>query len=372
MASIFNLNKFTKIVTITLTQACNLNCIYCYECHKSTKFMSFEKAKEIIDKELTSISKDKNIQFDLFGGEPFLNFQLIKQIVGYVEEKYNDYNVMLFIATNGTLLTKEIKEWLKSKTQILQCGLSLDGTKEMHDYNRDNSFDLIDLDFFANTYPEQIVKMTISQYSLKKLYECVKFCHEKGFQVSCNLAYGLDWSNKENVSILEEELLKLINYYLENLHIKPCSILDRPISSIAVLEKQAIRTCGAGWNMIAYDVDGESYPCQFFMPLSVGKEKAEKSKTLNFNDEIIGDDKLDPKCTNCVVKAICPRCSGSNYMQTGNIYLQDDNMCKLNKIIFKARAYFKAKLYEKGVYNDCSEGEINALLKSIILINDNL
>ena len=53
-------DNIVKGVTITLTQACNLNCIYCYENHKSTKFMSFEKAKEIIDKELTSIKKNKN------------------------------------------------------------------------------------------------------------------------------------------------------------------------------------------------------------------------------------------------------------------------------------------------------------------------
>lgn len=367
--STFHAEK-AKVITITLTQSCNLDCTYCYENHKSNKWMSAEQACEIILKEVSKIGKETSIEIDLFGGEPFVKFDTIKSIVEYVEQNLKDYNLILFASTNGTLLNEERKQWLKEHTHILQCGLSYDGTPKMQDKNRSNSSSLIDLDFFATTYPDQEIKMTISKETLKTLADGVIYLHNKGFKVSCNLAYGIDWKDSENKQILERELMKLIDFYLENLNIIPCSMLDKPISSVASEEVRA--TCGAGWNMVAYDVDGESYPCQFFMPLSVGEEKAKKAQSFIFHKENIPDELIDPKCRDCVLKPACHRCLGSNYVTTGNMYLQDENMCALTKIEYKARAYFKAMLYEKGCYNDCSESEIKTLLKSILLINEKL
>ena len=186
------------------------------------------------------------------------------------------------------------------------------------------------------------------------------------------MAYGIDWKDETNKHTLERELMKLIDFYLLHPNIKPCSMLDNPISQVAISENKALSTCGAGWNMVAYYTNGKSYPCQFFMPLSIGKEKAKMVKNFKFYDKEISDDIIDPKCRDCVLKPACHRCLGSNYMSTGNMYLQDENMCALTKIEYKARAYFKAMLYEKGCYNDCSESEIKALLKSILLINEKL
>ena len=370
--SYISTEQTSKIITITLTQSCNLNCTYCYENHKSEKWMSPDQACSIIQKEIALLDKNRSIEIDLFGGEPFIKFDTIKTIVEFVEKNYSEYNIVVFITTNGTLLNEERKQWLKEHTHILQCGLSYDGTPKMQDKNRSNSSSLIDLDFFATTYPDQKVKMTISKETLKTLSDGVIYLHDKGFKVSCNLAFGIDWKEDENKYVLERELMKLIDFYLENPTIVPCTMLDRPISQIASEEGKARATCGAGWNMVAYDVDGESYPCQFFMPLSVGKEKAKKAKNFKFYDKEISDDIIDPKCRDCVLKPACHRCLGSNYMATGNMYLQDENMCALTKIEYKARAYFKAMLYEKGCYNGCSESEIKTLLKSILLINEKL
>ena len=99
----------------------------------------------------------------LFGGEPFIKFEHIKNIVEYVEANYSSRNITVFISTNGTLLTEEIKNWIRRYKHLLVCGLSYDGTPEMQDINRSNSSSLIDLDFFATTYPDQEVKMTISK-----------------------------------------------------------------------------------------------------------------------------------------------------------------------------------------------------------------
>ena len=73
-----------KSVVLVLTQKCNLSCVYCYESNKNAIDMSFETAKQIIDSEIRNIDGYDEILFELFGGEPFSNFELIKSIVSYL------------------------------------------------------------------------------------------------------------------------------------------------------------------------------------------------------------------------------------------------------------------------------------------------
>ena len=367
-----NSSKKIKTVTLTLTQSCNLACSYCYEHNKSKNVMAFQTAKAIIDREIAESKEFENIEFDLFGGEPFLEFNLIQEIVDYICTKKNEKkDCMAFITTNGTLVHGEVQRWLKERTGCVVCGLSLDGTKMMHDINRSNSYDSIDWQFFKSTYPQQDVKMTISRETLPYLAEGVIDLHTKGFLVSCNLAYGIEWSDPQNRDILERELNKLIQYYLMNPDLEPCSMLDMGISNVGIQKEEAYRYCGAGISMAAYDVDGEQYPCQFFMPLSVGTEKAELAKSIVFPKDVIPAEYLDEKCLNCVLKSACPNCYGSNYASTGSIYKRDDSLCTLTKIMMKARSYFRAAQWEKGQL-DLPEEEKQVLLKAIITIQENL
>lgn len=367
---IFDESRLLKTVTITLTQACNLNCVYCYEGHKSKAFMPFHMAKDIIDRELSKVTEDREVEIDLFGGEPLLNFPLIRQITEYVESAYANYNVTLFITTNGTLIDDEIKNWLE-RHPILVLGLSYDGTPQMQDMNRCDSSGKIDLNYFASHYGSQPVKMTITEKSLQTLSDGVIYLHEKGFQIACNLAYGIDWSDRGNLDVLERELAKLIEYYLDHPDLTPCSMLNDPISQVAGAEGKALRTCGAGWLMSAYNIDGKCYPCQVFMPLTLGERSKDAEKIVFPGDEI-SDEFLDEACVDCVLKPVCQRCYGSNYLASGNIYHQDQNLCELTKIIYRARAYFKAQLYERGAYDDCSDAEKRNLLQSILVISERL
>lgn len=152
-----------KTITITLTQSCNLKCSYCYENNKSPKAMTFNTAQQIIDKELQNKDKYTGFEIDLFGGEPFLQFELIKQITNYACQELNDFPHTIFLTTNGTLVHGDVQKWLIDHKDCVICGLSLDGTREMHNTNRSNSFDSIDIDFFAENYPMQDIKMTISR-----------------------------------------------------------------------------------------------------------------------------------------------------------------------------------------------------------------
>lgn len=309
-----------KTVTLTTTQSCNLSCTYCYEHYKSSKFMSFDTAKKIIDYEIATSTDYESIEFDLFGGEPFLNFDLIQQITDYLCKKRCEKNSIAFATTNGTLVHGAVQDWLKRHVDCFVCGLSLDGTREMHNINRSNSYDDIDWEFFFNYYPQQDVKMTVSKETLPMLSKGVIDLHKKGFLVSCNLAYGIDWSDPKNADTLKSELELLINYYLENPAIEPCSMLGMGISNVGIQSDVALRYCGAGISMASYDIDGRRYPCQFFMPLSVGEEKALAAQNIIFPEEVIPKECLDQKCKDCVIQSACPNCYGSNYASTGSIF----------------------------------------------------
>ncbi len=360
-----------KIVTLTITHACNLQCSYCYEHHKTGDQMEFAIAKSIIDREIETITDEDEIEFDLFGGEPFIAFDMVKRITEYVNQKCANIPHIIFATTNGTLIHGTIKKWLYEHKECFACGLSLDGTKEMHNINRSQSYDNIDLDFFLKLYPEQGVKMTVSRETLPALADGVIDLHRKGFIVSCNLAYDIDWSSHENEKILERELDKLIEFYLANPEIEPCSMLEMGISNVGLVQDSVPRYCGAGLGMRTYDVDGQKYSCQFFMPLSVGNEKAKAALQIDFPDLSLPADCLDSKCRSCVVRSICPNCFGANYAATGSIYQRDDNMCRLTKIIMKARSYFRAKQWELGQLHG-TEADIQATLRAIIRIQEEL
>lgn len=360
-----------RVVTITLTQQCNLACSYCYEHHKTRSAMDFITAKSIIDAELKNTADDEAIEFDLFGGEPFLEFNLVQAITSYICQSKGKKKCTIFATTNGTLVHGEIQDWLVQHKSCFVCGLSLDGTREMHNANRSNSYDDIDLNFFLTQYPQQDVKMTVSKESLPHLAEGVIDMHRKGFLVSCNLAYEIDWSASENINILSRELYKLIDFYLENPEIEPCSMLGMGIHAIAADADITPRFCGAGKYMRAYDVDGKVYPCQFFMPLSIGQERAASIKGIELPDDYLPQEQLDEKCRHCVICSICPNCFGANFASTGNIYHRDGNLCRLTKVIIKARSFFKARQWELGQLHE-SESDQQALLRAIVMIQENL
>ena len=126
-----------KTLMLILTENCNLNCVYCYEHNKTIKDMSFETAKNIIDQEFVDIEEYEHGEIELFGGEPFLNFSLIKNIYDYTMEKYGENNDIVFATTtNGTLVHGEIQEWLYKRRNNFIVTLSLDGTPEMQNANR--------------------------------------------------------------------------------------------------------------------------------------------------------------------------------------------------------------------------------------------
>lgn len=367
-------NVTTKSITLVLTHQCNLACTYCYEKHKDNQRMSFDVAKKIVDKELLLDDGTNFVEIDLFGGEPLLEFPLVKQIVEYVKARKYPKEYVFFITTNGVLLNDERKKWLKENANVLQLGLSLDGTKKMHDMNRNNSYDKIDIPFFVSTYKNQGIKMTISKETLPYLAEGIIHAHSLGFDdVNANLAYGIDWTNPENEKIYERELTKLIDFYIEHPEITPCSILDvNRLQSLTSELDEASRHCGAGVYMKAYDYDGTFYPCQHFLPLSIGQDKAFDSLSIDFKNSPTDIGSFSEECRNCKMKNVCPTCYGENFSMTGDINKRDMSLCRLFKIQFKSLAYFVSRLFEKGRLDDLDVSAKVRILKAALIVDKDI
>lgn len=326
-----------KSIMLILTESCNLACKYCYECSEGHK-MTFATARKIIDSEMINAAGE-NFSIFFFGGEPLLNFDVLKQVYQYTEAYYSDRIEKYAITTNGTLVRDDIKTWLHEHREKFEITLSLDGTKEMHDRNRRSkrgkgSFDMVDLNFFAETWPGCVVKMTISPETLKDFAKGIIFIEKWRFRCKANFASGVDFNIKENKKILLKNMTELIEYYSNNNNAL-CYMLDLPLQAILVPLDEKFRYCGAGIERHCYG-DGNDgwYPCQGLMPMSVeGRGRTFQYKT--FSEKSIMEKSA---CKTCKFIRICRTCYAMNYNMTKNIYQPDEQICMLNQLCMIASA----------------------------------
>ena len=177
-------NGNTKVIMLILTHSCNLKCAYCYEHQKrdGSKLMTPETAQKIIKEEITSsLDRFNRVVIHFMGGEPFLRFEVIKEICEWSDNKNWPVEVVLSATTNGTLLNDH-REWLQEHSHTFKVVLSADGDKAMQDKNRCNSYASIDFEFYTSIWPEGKVKMTISPDTVKDVAKGVISLHEKGIK----------------------------------------------------------------------------------------------------------------------------------------------------------------------------------------------
>jgi uncharacterized protein len=136
------LDRKIESITLQLTQECNFRCSYCiYSGEKNTKqrshsseCMSWETAKKAIDFFLEHSIDSESRSVGFYGGEPLLQFDLLKKVVEYSEEKLRGKHLEFNITTNGSLLSAEVAEFFDLHN--FTVFISLDGPKEVHDKNR--------------------------------------------------------------------------------------------------------------------------------------------------------------------------------------------------------------------------------------------
>ena len=210
--------KLTKAIILLITYDCNLRCSYCYEPKKAHRKMSVQSAKNVLLRAISELDETyDSIIVQFMGGEPMLQFDLIREVSEWLwglDLKVRIKNV--HAPTNGTILTPEMKEWLVINKDRFSLALSFDGNRLMHNLNRSSSADEIDMSFFAKTFPDVAVKMTLSPDTIGYFYEGYKFLHEQGFnEIGPSLAIGdnIGWK-KEHLIVMNEQLDLLIQYFI--------------------------------------------------------------------------------------------------------------------------------------------------------------
>ena len=245
-----------KALCLHIAHACNLSCRYCFagegEYKGDRSLMSFEVGKKALDFLVENSGSRRNLEVDFFGGEPLMNFEVVRQLVAYgrsLEEKF-DKHFRFTLTTNGVLLNDEIIEFANQEMDNIV--LSIDGRKDVHDHmrpnkNGDGSYDLI-LDKFkkvaeSRNQQKYYVRGTFTHYNLD-FVEDVLHLADQGFeQISVEPVVA---GPEEPYAIREEDIPAI------------CEGYDRLAQEMIKRKKE-----GRGFHFFHYMIDLTGGPCVY-------------------------------------------------------------------------------------------------------------
>ena len=359
-----------KALCLHIAHDCNLACKYCFaeegEYHGRRAMMSFEVGKKALDFLVANSGSRVNLEVDFFGGEPLMNWDVVKQLVEYGRslEESNHKKFRFTLTTNGVLLNDEIMEYLNK--EMSNVVLSLDGRKEVNDRMRPfrtgrGSYDLIVPKFQklaeSRNQSNYYVRGTFTRDNLD-FSEDVKHFADLGFkQMSIEPVVGPE---EDPYSIREEDLPKIMEEYdkLALEYIKREKegrgfnffhfMID--INGGPCVAKR-LSGCGSGCEYLAVTPWGDFYPCHQF----VGNEDFLMG---NVDDGIVRPDIRDmfknsnvyskEKCKNCFAKFYCSGgCAANSYNFHGNINDAYDVGCELQKKRIECAIMIRAAMAEE-------------------------
>jgi len=341
-----------KALCLHVAHTCNLNCSYCFASqghyHGDRAVMSFEVGKQALDFLMDNSGSRRNLEVDFFGGEPLMNFQVVKDLVAYARsvEKERGKNFRFTLTTNGVLIDDDVIDF--ANRECSNVVLSLDGRKEIHDRFR--------VDFAGNGSWEKIVpkfQKFVQARGGKGYYMRGTFTHanpdflndiqqmlDLGFTelsmepVVCASGDPSELTEEDQVIVMEqyEKLAELMlqrdkegkpftfYHYMIDLSGGPC-IYKR------------ISGCGSGTEYMAVTPWGDLYPCHQF----VGEEKFKLGDIWNgvsntaIQEEFMGCNVYaHEECKDCWARLYCSGgCAANAYHATGSVTGVYESGCKL-------------------------------------------
>lgn len=358
---------YIKAVCLNIIHACNLRCKYCfadegeYNGHKGV--MSVETAKKAIEYVVKRSGPRRNIEIDLFGGEPTMIMDRIKEIIAYARENEKAWNknIRFTMTTNATLLTDEMMDYMDKELENII--LSLDGRQEVNDKVRikiDGSGSYNDILPNIKKMVEKrdkkkahTVRGTFTRANLD-FYEDVKMMVEEGFKEISIEPVVLE--DGHPLALREEDLPKIFESY------------DKLYEEMAKRKKageefnfyhfkvdlnggpcvyKRISGCGAGFEYVAITPQGEVYPCHQF----VGKEQYKLGTIFDdsYDSELGKKFKLahiynKPKCKSCWARFYCSGgCQANNIAFNNDINIPYEVGCKMQKKRIECAIALKAE-----------------------------
>lgn len=343
-----------KALCLHIAHDCNLACRYCFaeegEYQGDRSLMSYEVGKKALDFLIQSSGSRRNLEVDFFGGEPLMNFQVVKDLVKYgrEQEKLHNKNFRFTLTTNGVLLNDDIIEF--ANQEMSNVVLSIDGRKEVHDHmrparNNKGSYDLILPKFKqlaeSRKQTNYYVRGTFTHYNLD-FSEDVKHLAELGFkQISVEPVVSLPEEpyaiKEEDLPIIYEEYDKLARYMIEkkkegndfNFFHFMIDLTGGPCVA------KRLSGCGSGTEYLAVTPWGDLYPCHQF----VGETEFlmgnvfEGVKATEIRDEFKSCNVYaKDKCKECFARFYCSGgCSANAFKFHGQINDTYDIGCELQR-----------------------------------------
>ncbi|MGI6748866.1 MAG: thioether cross-link-forming SCIFF peptide maturase [Anaerovoracaceae bacterium] len=361
-----------KAMCLHVAHDCNMTCKYCFGGQGAFKgqrsLLSVETGKKAIDFLLEHSGSRRNLEIDFFGGEPLMNFEVVKELVAYGREAEKPFgkNIRFTITTNGLLLDDSKTDYINANMDNVI--LSIDGRPEVNDnmrrtVNGKGTYDIIIdkyLDFVEKRKRTYYVRGTFTRENLD-FSEDVRHLAERGFKnisiepvvtdVSCS--YALQDADKETIF---KEYDKLTDIYLEyakkgkkfeffhfniDLNQGPCVV-------------KRVSGCGAGTEYIAVSPEGDIYPCHQFVGNinfklgNIYDEHFENRLYDEFNRAHIYNKE---KCVNCWAKFYCSGgCHANAYQMNKDIRQPYELGCELEKKRIECAIAIKAFLLSQDEY----------------------
>ena len=343
-----------KALCLHVAHTCNLNCAYCFasqgKYHGDRAVMSFEVGKQALDFLVANSGSRRNLEVDFFGGEPLMNFQVVKDLVAYARsvEKERGKNFRFTLTTNGVLVDDDVIEW--ANRECSNVVLSLDGRKEIHDRFR--------VDYAGNGSWEKIVpkfQKFVEARGGKEYYMRGTFTHANpDFLEDIKQMLDLGFNElsmepvvcaKDDPSALTDSDMEIVMKQYEDL---AALMLQRDkegnpftfyhymidLTGGPCIYKR-ISGCGSGTEYMAVTPWGDLYPCHQF----VGDEKFKLGDIWNgvTNTEIQGEFAAcnvyaHPECRDCWARLYCSGgCAANAYHATGKVTGIYEYGCRLFK-----------------------------------------
>ena len=356
-----------KALCLHIAHDCNLACKYCFaeegEYHGRRALMSYEVGKKALDFLVANSGSRKNLEVDFFGGEPTMNFEVVKQLVEYGRsiEDANNKKFRFTLTTNGVLLNDEILDFVNK--EMGNIVLSTDGRKEVHDRmrpfrNGKGSYDLIMPKFKkvaeSRNQTNYYVRGTFTHYNLDFSKDVLSLADEGFKQISVEPVVA---SPEDAYALRTEDLPQIFEEY-DKLAVEMIKreregrgfnffhfMID--LTGGPCVYKR-LSGCGSGTEYLAVTPWGDLYPCHQFVGNEdfllgnvddgiVKKNICEEFKQCNVYSK--------PKCKDCFAKLFCSGgCAANSYNFHGNINDSYEVGCEMERKRVECAIMIKAAL----------------------------
>lgn len=329
-----------KVIAIWVTTKCNLKCRYCYEGdHIHGESLSFENADKVINFIKKFKEPNERIIIDFHGGEPLINFDVVKYIIKECNKLFDRKEVDYCITSNGVLFNDEILDFLVNNFNY-SLSVSLDGKKETHDFNRSSrcghgSFDKAYNGALAmlKRRPDVRARLTFDKSNINNLSENIIFLIESGFKC---IVPGVDWFCKdwveEDFDKIYEELL-IVKKYINKNNLDDVCVggINEEITEVGI--------CAGGSSSVHISPTGDLYPCSY----TVGNKKylignidtgINQKVNSSFREMLASENKACEGCNN-YSSCYSTRCKFANELVTGDCNVPAAAICHMENIRVK-------------------------------------